>query len=73
MNSNWEAVCRNLHIVLLGASGLRSGINTATQLGLRSLSDVGGFLRVLRFPSPTKTVNCANICAVSGLALLFEA
>ena len=42
------------------------------ELGLQILYDVRGFLRVPRFPPPTKTAKYANIWAVSRLALLFE-
>ena len=65
------------HTLGWGGVGWRSGKNTRLspmqhgfsrlpaweicELGLRSLSDVGGFLRVLRFPPPTKSANYDNI------------
>ena len=60
------------HSPLTNATRVRFPAWVVGELGLRSLSDVGGFLRVLRFPLPTKSANYANICAISELALLFE-
>ena len=56
------------HSPLTNATRVRFLAWEVRELGLRSLSDVGGFLRVLRFPPPTKTANYAKIWAVSGLA-----
>ena len=60
------------HSPLTNATQVRLPAWEVRELGLRSLSDVGRFLRVLRFPPPTKTAKYANILAVFGLALLFE-
>ena len=56
------------HLPLTNVTWVRLLAWEVRRLGLRSLSDVGGFLRVLRFPPPTKTANYAKIWAVSGLA-----
>ena len=45
------------HSPLTNATRVRLLAWEVYELGLRSLSDVGGFLRVLRFPPPTKTAN----------------
>ena len=49
------------HSPLTNATWVRFLAWEARELGLRSLSNVGGFLRVLRFPPPTKAANYANI------------
>ena len=49
------------HSPLTNATRVRFLAWEVRELGLRSLSDVGGFLRVLRFPPPTKTANYAKI------------
>ena len=46
---------------LTNATRVRLPAWEVCQLGLRSLSDVGCSLRLLRFPPPTKTANYANI------------
>ena len=63
---------RQEHLPLTNATRVQLPAWEVCELVVRSLSDVGGFLRVLRFPPPTKTANYANIRAVSGLALLFR-
>ena len=45
------------HSPLTNATRVRLLAWEVCELGLRSLSDVEGFLRVLRFPPPTKTAN----------------
>ena len=49
------------HSPLTNVTRVRLPAWEVCEMGLRSLSDVGGFLRVLRFPPPTKTANYANI------------
>ena len=60
------------HLPLTNATQVRLPAWEVRELGLQSLSDVSGFLRVLRLPPPTKTANYAIIWTVWGLALLFE-